>query len=220
MDLSSTTDILIFIGAIASLIIIHEFGHFIVAKLSNVEVEEFGLGLPPRAATLFTWRGTIFSLNWLPLGGFVRPKGENNPDVEGGLAAASPWVRIAVLIAGPLANLLTAAVLFAVIFIRVGQPIPDQVMVMDVAAESPAARAGMETGDLIVFINDRVIDSSLDLREGVAENLGQETTFVVQRDNQQVPLVLTPRENPPEGQGSIGIMFGNPTQTLPITPTH
>ena len=77
------------------LIFIHEFGHFIACRLLGIEVEEFGFGFPPRALTLFEAGGTKFTLNWLPLGGFVRPKGETDPDIKGGMAAASPLKRIA-----------------------------------------------------------------------------------------------------------------------------
>ena len=88
---------LIFILAFGGMVLIHEFGHFIAARLCGIEVEEFGIGLPtPGALTLFTWRGTRFTFNWLLFGGFVRPKGENDPNVEGGLAAASPWKRLIV----------------------------------------------------------------------------------------------------------------------------
>src|SRR5512139_2428393 len=100
------TGLLIFILAIVALIIVHEFGHFLASRLLGVEVEEFGLGFPPRLLTMFVAGGTKFTLNAIPLGGFVRPKGENDPSVPGGLAAASPWVRLVVLFAGPLMNLL------------------------------------------------------------------------------------------------------------------
>src|SRR4030043_1422295 len=101
-----------FIFALGALIFIHEFGHFIACKLLKIEVEEFGFGYPPRALKLFTLGGTKFTLNWIPFGGFVRPKGENDPSIAGGMAAASPWKRIAVLLAGPTMNLLTAVILF------------------------------------------------------------------------------------------------------------
>ena len=90
-----------FIAGLAALIILHELGHFVVARLLKIPVEEFGTGFPPRLAKLFTAWGTDFTLNWIPLGGFVRPKGENDPNIPGGLAAASPWVRVAVWFAGP-----------------------------------------------------------------------------------------------------------------------
>ena len=88
MDILS---LVIFMLAFSGMVIIHELGHFMAARACNIEVEEFGIGLPtPKALTLFTWKGTRFTLNWLPLGGFVRPKGENDPTIQGGLAAASP----------------------------------------------------------------------------------------------------------------------------------
>src|SRR3990172_323177 len=148
-----------FVGALAALIIIHELGHFFASRLLGVEVEEFGLGFPPRILTLFTAGGTRFSLNLIPLGGFVRPKGENDPSVPGGLAAASPWVRLAVVSAGPLANLAVGVILYALIFARVGMPITNQVLVVEVAENSPAQQAGLLPGDLIVRVNEVEVDS-------------------------------------------------------------
>src|SRR5258706_7043404 len=100
----------LFLVVFAGMYYAHEFVHFIVARLFKIPVEEFGFGFPPRVATLFKWQGTEFTLNALPLGGFVRPRGENDPDVPDGLAAANPWKRLGVLFAGPLMNLLTAIV--------------------------------------------------------------------------------------------------------------
>jgi regulator of sigma E protease len=102
MNTTLLTEIATFVAALAGLILIHEFGHFVAARLMKIEVEEFGLGFPPRLVTLFTWKETRFSLNWIPLGGFVRPKGENDPSIPDGLAAANPWKRLFVLFAGPL----------------------------------------------------------------------------------------------------------------------
>ncbi len=95
-----------FVIVLGLLLFFHEFGHFIVARLFKIEVEEFGVGLPPRLVKLFKWHGTDFTLNWIPFGAFVRPKGENDPNVKGGMAAASPWVRLAVLLGGPTMNIL------------------------------------------------------------------------------------------------------------------
>jgi regulator of sigma E protease len=205
------SDLLIFIGAIVLLIIIHELGHFLAAKLFGVEVEEFGLGFPPRAVTLFTLGGTIYSLNWIPLGGFVRPKGENDPTIPGGLAAASPWVRIAVFAAGPLANFLAAIILFAFIFTRVGVPDYTQTLIINVNEDSPSALAGLQTGDIITTLNEVTITSPEVLRATVAENLGKETRVTYLRAGQTLQTTLTPRENPPPGQGSMGIEYSHPT---------
>ena len=83
-------EVIIFIVGLASLILIHEIGHFVAARLANIEVEEFGIGFPPRIIKLFSLHGTDYTLNWIPLGGFVRPKGENDPDVEGVWAPPVP----------------------------------------------------------------------------------------------------------------------------------
>ena len=107
------TDFLLFAFVLGALIIGHELGHFIAARLTKVKVDEFGLGFPPRLATLFRAGGTKFTVNAIPLGGFVRPAGEDDPTVEGGLAGANKRTRAAVLIAGPLANVLLAILAFS-----------------------------------------------------------------------------------------------------------
>src|SRR5512134_2570259 len=135
---------LVFILAFDGMVLIHEFGHFIVARLCKIEVEEFGIGLPtPGAVTLFTWQGTRFTLNWLPLGGFVRPKGENDPNVPGGLAAASPWKRLVVLFAGPLMNLITAVAVFALLIGMEGMATPGPINVAGISPKSPAEQSGL-----------------------------------------------------------------------------
>lgn len=205
-----------FVGALAALIIIHELGHFIAARLFNIEVEEFGLGFPPRLATLFEAGGTKYTLNWIPLGGFVRPKGENDPEVEGGLAAASPWVRFAVLAAGPIANLLVGVILYTMIFSQIGVPISNQVQVIEVAPSSPAQQAGLRSGDLILQVNNQDINSTDDLQNSIQANLGKQTEITYQRDGQTHQVTLVPRDNPPQGEGAIGIVMSNPTKPISL----
>jgi regulator of sigma E protease len=201
---------------IAALIIIHEFGHFTAARLFKIPVEEFGLGFPPRVATLFTAGGTKFTLNLLPIGGFVRPKGENDPNIPDGLAAANPWKRLGVLIAGPMANLLVGVLLYAMIINRLGAPIPDQIQVIEVAPNSPAAQAGLLPGDLILWVNDTDIDGTESIQNAIYSNLGNETQIVYSRDGQEHTITLIPRANPPEGEGAIGIVMSNPTQPVSV----
>src|SRR5512138_1303681 len=163
---------IVFILAFGGMVLIHEFGHFIVARLCGIEVEEFGIGLPtPGALTMFTWKGTRFTLNWLPLGGFVRPKGENDPNVPGGLAAANPWKRLAVLFAGPLMNLLAAVVIYSIIFNRVGVPDATRVLIASVTPESSAAAAGFKDGDILVSGNGQQITSYEQLRTIIDSNV-------------------------------------------------
>jgi regulator of sigma E protease len=202
---------IVFILAFGGMVLIHEFGHFIVARLCGIEVEEFGIGLPtPGAVTLFTWRGTRFTLNWLPLGGFVRPKGENDPNVPGGLAAASPWKRLAVLFAGPLMNLLAAVVIYSIIFNRVGVPDTTKVLIASVTPDSSAAAAGFKDGDILVSGNGQPITAYEQLRQIIDSNVDKPINFVVDRNGQQVELTATPHMNAQEKRAMIGVGLGVP----------
>jgi regulator of sigma E protease len=203
-----------FILGIAVLIFLHELGHFIAARLFKVEVEEFGIGFPPRMVKLFERGGTIYSLNWIPLGGFVRPKGENDPSIPGGLAAANPWVRIAVLLAGPMTNLAIGVFLAIMLFYTLGDYIPEKVLISYVEPESPAAQVGLQTGDLFLTIDGQAVDSMDKLQSLVDERLGKQIDIVVQRNDQNVSVQLTPRAEPPEGQGPIGIGLINATRPI------
>jgi regulator of sigma E protease len=202
---------IVFILAFGGMVLIHEFGHFIAARISGIEVEEFGIGLPtPGAITLFKWKGTRFTLNWLPLGGFVRPKGENDPNVPGGLAAASPWKRLFVLVSGPAMNLLTAVVIYAVIFSQVGVPDTNRIMVASVSADSPAAAAGLQDGDIFVSGNGQAIKSYDDLRVIVDQNADKPVQFMVERNGRQVTVTATPKMNEAEKRVMIGVGLDAP----------
>jgi regulator of sigma E protease len=203
-----------FVGAIATLIIIHELGHFTVARLFKIDVEEFGLGIPPRMLTLFYYRGTRYSLNWLPLGGFVRIKGETDPTVAGGLMTANPWVRLGVYLAGPMANLLVGVLLYAIVFTRVGVPITQKVELSGLAPNGPAEMAGLQVGDLILKVNDQPINGMDAMRNAIAENLDKPTQITYQRGAEINTITLVPRSHPPEGEGAIGILMGNPYQQV------
>ena len=216
MDSSILIQIVQLAVGIAALIIIHEFGHFAAARLFKIPVEEFGLGFPPRVATLFTAGGTKFTLNLLPIGGFVRPKGENDPNIPDGLAAANPWKRLGVLIAGPFSNLLVGVLLYAMIINRLGAPIPDQVQVVEVVPGSPAELAGLLPGDLIVQVNETEIDGTESIHSAIYDNLGLATQITYSRDGEVATVSLVPRTEPPEGEGAIGIVMSNPTQPVSV----
>jgi regulator of sigma E protease len=223
-----------FILGIAILIIIHELGHFLAARLLKVDVEEFGIGFPPRLVGTARdtegkrrWFGarppenlapgqTILSLNWIPLGGFVRPKGENDPTVPGGLAASSPWVRLGVLFAGPAMNLLVGMILGIMLVYSFGEPIAEKVLIASIAEGSPAAAAGIQPGDLVQEVNGQTVDSITRLRELIDQNLGKPVTLVLLRGDQTVIVQVTPRENPPAGQGAMGVGLENPTRPIGI----
>ena len=146
--------ILIVIGIFVLLVVIHELGHFAAAKILGVKVEEFGVGYPPRAFIFGRFRGTEYTLNWLPLGGFVRLYGDvgTSDHGPGAFIRASRWVQAVILIAGVTANAVLAWGLFAAAF-AVGVPavittpipgVPTRLFVADVVAASPAAVAGID----------------------------------------------------------------------------
>ena len=205
-----------FVLVLGFLIFAHEFGHYIIARLFNIEVEEFGFGFPPRAKKLFTFKGTDFTLNWIPFGAFVRPKGENDPETPGGLASASVWVRLAVLLGGPVTNLLVGFLLFTVLFSRIGSPDPTRVQIEAVTAGSPAAVAGILPGDLVLEVEGQKITSMEVLHQLITDNQGKEITVQVNRGTEIVQMKMTPRANPPEGEGPIGIVMGNPYKPMTV----
>lgn len=202
---------LIFVGVFAGVVLIHEFGHFVVARLLKVEVEEFGFGLPPRALKLFTWKGTDFTLNWLlPFGGFVRPKGENDPNVEGGLAASKPWVRLGVLFAGSTMNLLAGLVVNTILFTQVGVPDMSRVMLYEITPDSPAARAGLQADDMIVAIDGEQVTSDEQFRSLIQSHLDQSMQITVQRGDETLEVTATPLSSRPAEEGALGILPGPP----------
>jgi regulator of sigma E protease len=333
-----TLSLVIFILAFGSMVIIHEFGHFIVARWCGIEVEEFGIGLPTPGALTFwaskgflllksgkrieipanfkfplNWNelvdneakltvdqvqdqlilrsievvkveeqkrpatrlleldhvyvdqngeivqpqeapsvavsrkiinsgqasgaleltdiisevhpGTRFTLNWLPLGGFVRPKGENDPTIEGGLAAANPWKRLIVLFAGPTMNLITAVILFSVIISISGGIITyapensanSKVLITNVMANSPAKAAGMQVGDVMLSGAGQPIKNSDDIRNAVVDNVDKPVAFVVERQGKQIEMLITPKFNKAEGRPLIGIEYCSGCAFVPIT---
>lgn len=201
---------IIFIVVFGGIILLHEFGHFIVAKLMHIKVEEFGIGFPPRILKLFTWLGTDFTLNWIPLGGFNKLAGENDPDMPDGLAASSPWRRIPVLLAGAAMNLLTAVVVYTFFFMQVGIPDVHKVEVGTVSPGSPAATAGLKTGDIVLSAAGQPVNSPDKLISITYSNLGKQIPLVIQRGTQDLTVDVTPRANPPAGQGPMGVGIGTP----------
>ena len=304
--------IIAFIVVLTPLILIHELGHFLAAKAVGITILEFGLGFPPKVKKLFTWRETEFTLNWIPLGGFVRPLGEDviRPLSEENLEQdrqeflrrqestnksgtnaksvneASPFARILFMAAGAFANFLLAFVLFVVVALLgiqdvVGSSLqvvnitPDSALaqagvqqndiitdvngqkfatvdelfsklsdtsngenrlrilrgndqqvdvtvtlptqstdsvaftqIRDISPDSPASDAGIQANDLVVAFNNVAIDSVEDFRTKIRENLGQEVLITLERDGSQFDVRLTPRVDPPQGQGAVGVVVG------------
>jgi regulator of sigma E protease len=201
---------------IGLLIFFHELGHFLACRAVGVPVEEFGFGYPPRLAKIGEWQGTEISLNWIPFGGFVRPKGEADASVEGGMASAPAWKRLVIALSGPVMNFLLGILILVVIYTAMGVPTSNQAMITQVAPDSPAESAGFQPGDIIVRVNQTDIEGVEQLIEVTAENQGQPMEVTYERGETRQTVVITPREDPPEGEGAMGVALSNPLKPMPL----
>ncbi len=312
--------ILAFIVVLTPLILIHELGHFFAAKSVGITILEFGLGFPPKVRKLFTWHDTEFTLNWIPLGGFVRPLGEDvirpldEETVEEdrqelirrqesatlgtdqqiakpkSVNEASPIARIIFMAAGAAANFVLAFVLFAIVallglqqvvgaslqvvqldntsvlsksgllqndiitdingvkfqdtneflknfYSSTQQPLHLSVLrgtdnqqmnltvnnpsglssiapvtytqIREVSKDSPAARADIRANDIVVAFNGEKIANITDFRGKIQASLGKKVTITVERDGENIDIALVPRANPPQGQGSLGVVIAD-----------
>jgi len=196
-----------FFIVLTPIVLIHELGHFWAARRSNIQIEEFGFGLPPRAAIITKRNGTIYSLNWIPLGGFVRPAGEDDPDVPGGLSGASKRARLFVLAAGAGANILLAFVIFWVISVM-GVP---AVAVTAVNPNSPALAAGLQSGDVILEVDGVKADNSRVIADPMYAKGGQMVNLLIRRDGQEITVPVVPRMTgnyDPQTEGPLGVSLG------------
>jgi regulator of sigma E protease len=216
-----------FIGILVVLVLVHELGHFLVAKRAGITVEEFGIGFPPRIASVM-WRGTRYSLNWIPLGGFVRMLGEDGDvevkrlreqgltdgEVEHAMAGAfnrkPVWIRFVVLFAGVAMNFVLAASLFAVAFSMPLQVGEGPLTVTEIQPDSPAENA-LQVGDVITGVDGRTFERSNDLTEYVHDHGGQEVQLQVERNGEQIDVSVTPRnvtqEERAQGIGPVGFGY-------------
>jgi regulator of sigma E protease len=212
--LSAAVTILEFVIAFSLLMFFHEFGHFIVSKAFGIEVEEFGFGFPPKMVNLFKFKGTQISLNWIPFGAFVRPKAENDPTVKGGFAAANPWKRLSVFLAGPAMNLLLGIVIFSVVFSLSGAPNFRKVQVLQVNSGSPAQTAGFQVGDQITAVAGQTITSMDQVSTITKLHLGQQIQVTILRGATTLTLTIIPRLVSPTGEGPMGLVMTNPVMQL------
>lgn len=203
-----------FILALSILLALHEFGHYLVGKLFKIKADEFGFGFPPKLVKLFTIDGTEFTLNLIPFGAFVRFSGENDPEIPGGLAAANKWKRLGTLLAGSTMNIATGILLFGIVFSQIGTPITHIINIANVAEGSPAASAGIISGDTILSVDNIKINEMREVSEIVNNNLGNEVSIEILRDGQIIELTVIPRANPPSNQGPLGIVMQNPVEKI------
>jgi regulator of sigma E protease len=209
--------VLIVIIGLSLLIFIHELGHFLAAKFFGVKVEEFGFGFPPR---LFGKKigETIYSLNLLPFGGFVKIYGEDASEItetmldyKRSFAAQALWKRVVVILAGVLMNVVLGWFLLAGVFM-VGSP--EHLMISEVTAGSPAALAGLKAGDIILEARhgDNVLFDPIKSKNFVnfVKNFeGREVMLKIQRGKEIFEISLVSRVNPPAGEGRLGLVLAD-----------
>lgn len=207
-------NILIGIAVISVIMLAHELGHFFSAKLVKVKVDEFGIGFPPRLLSIK--RGdTRYSLNAIPFGGFNKIAGEEDPEVPSGLAIKSIPTRLFVIGAGSLVNILLALLLFSIVFMIPQDITSGDVLVGEVAPNSPAAIAGIVPQDTIISLNGKPIINNYELQRNTQLNLGSEITLAVRHsDGTTEDFQLVPRWKPPQGEGAIGVAITTVNQTV------
>ena len=197
---------LYFILTLAFLILIHEFGHFVAAKIVGIPIQEFGIGFPPRILTLFRAGGTDFTLNVLPFGGFVRPnEREGDEQIPDEMMAAAPWKRIFMLLAGSFTNLVAAILLLAFAYFQIGNDL-DYVLITNIDKGSPAEAVGLMPEDYIQAVNGEEINSIEQLQGIIEQNKGMEIDLTYLRDGESRTVSLVPRVDYIQGvEGPIGV---------------
>ena len=213
-----------FLGILFLLVIIHEMGHFFAAKAFGIKVLEFGIGLPPRIKGIGFRRGeTEYTLNWLPLGGFVRLLGEEDPTDPRSLAAAPRWKRLTVLCAGVVMNIVLAIILFSVGFMVPRERSMGVVSIAEVFPDTPAAIAqvdgymqdgsdpdqGLQSGDIIATVNGREVLNIQELSFAIRRYLGEVQNWEIVREGSSLQASVLARWDPPVGQGPTGLMVGS-----------
>ncbi|MFA5134658.1 MAG: RIP metalloprotease RseP [Patescibacteria group bacterium] len=239
--------IALFLVILGLTIFVHEFGHFSAAKKMKMGVEEFGFGFPPRIVGIqrlnqplsgnstskrSAWRiikgrktpedehrSTIYSLNWIPIGGFVKIKGEqgDQPNAQDSFSSKKIWKRAVVLSAGVGMNFILAYVIISIGF-WIGIPSildsslsgsatvsNERLQVLEVSANSPAEAAGIEMGDTIVSLDGKSFSTTDQLSAYTAEHLGEEITVIVSRSGEEITYSIAPADLEGKGIGQIGI---------------
>jgi regulator of sigma E protease len=226
------TTILIFIIVLGVLVFVHELGHFLLAKWSGMMPEEFGFGFPPRIFGVQKlesgWKivgmgktdpdKTVYSLNWIPFGAFVRIRGEDGGNTDPKSFSNSTWIKkFATLFAGVGMNVIAAFVLFTVgltlgLPAEAGSKLPSGATLKDVAVTlasvvdgSPASSAGFLSGDVIFAVNGESVAAPSEVQQKVSESLGKEIEITIKRGGDFKVLKVTPDPSPKEGRGALGV---------------
>lgn len=226
--------IIIFLLVLGVLVFVHELGHFVVARKNGVKAEEFGFGFPPRIWGIYKnnenkWKqvrgskkvkdakSTIYSFNWIPLGGFVKIKGEGGQDKEDkdSFAHKAVWRRALILVAGVAMNIILAGVLISVGYMigfpdstanlaKSAQVSGQQVQIIQVMPDSAAESADIKPGDVVLSVDGESVDSEIELQELIRASANEEVDLVLKRQDKTMNLTVSPdlKDN---GQGSLGV---------------
>jgi regulator of sigma E protease len=213
--------IILGLAVLVFLVVVHELGHAIAARRNGVVVEEFGIGFPPRAWKKKLKNKIVFSLNWLPLGGFVKLQGENDSARgKGDYGAATFWQKTKIILAGVLINWIVAAILFTgLAFSGLPKVLPDQfvidsdatveveeVQIASVAESSPAEEAGLKAGDEIIRFAEQPVEEVEDIVRIASDNAGEIVTIIYDREG--VEYSAQTRLNPDDTNGHLGAGLG------------
>jgi regulator of sigma E protease len=208
-----------FLVALTVIVFIHELGHFLVARWCGVDVEAFSIGFGREVFGWYDRHGTRWKVAWIPLGGYVRFRGDANaaslPDAEalerakqepGNFHGKPVWQRAAVVVAGPVANFILAIAIFTGAFMLIGKPVIEP-RVDEVLAGSAAEAAGIQKGDIVVSVDGTSIEDFSDLQRSVMTRAGEPLVVVLDRGGQRVSLTVVPklREEPDNFGGKIRI---------------
>lgn len=222
-------EVLSFIAVLGVLIFVHEFGHFIVAKMVGIRVEQFSLGFPPKMIG-FKKGDTEYRLGWIPLGGYVKMTGERpeEAEVKGEpyeFMSKKPWQRAAVIFAGPVMNYIMAFVILAGIYFFNGEPVIDRdhAVIGDVLADSPAEKVGLQPKDIVIAIDDSTVTDFNSLFRLVSARPGEKMniTWLRGADTMQASLVTRAdttlnQQGEIEVDGRIGAGIDHTYRRLPF----
>ncbi|MCJ7670000.1 MAG: RIP metalloprotease RseP [Dehalococcoidia bacterium] len=198
--------IILFLVTLFVAICLHELGHFIAAKRAGVKVEEFGIGFPPPRLFGIKRGETIYSVNAIPVGAFVKAAGENDPTVPRSLAGKGPWTRLGIYAAGPLVNIFLAFVLLsAFLALPVGTVVSNGLIVRAVVGNSSAEEADIKPGDIILEVDGQPVHTQGDVHNAVNSiEEGAEISLLLLRNGQKIQTTVKPKFDPESKQLKIG----------------
>lgn len=217
--------IIAFIVILSILVLIHELGHFILAKKYGIKVEEFGFGFPPRLFSIKKGE-TLYSVNLLPVGGFVKLYGEDEAgggsvkvapskihikkDINRAFYARPAWQRLSVIVAGVVMNFVLAVAIISYLFAAQGVALPTKnVKIVEVLKNSPAEKAGLKKGDFVISVNGKAITNNNEFIDETRRNLGKEIGLQVRSGDSIREVRVLPRKDFPKGEGPMGVAISN-----------